>query len=137
MHSKKPFVGTAGTKLNQALEKAGIERSDIYITNSVLCYTANNSKPPIESINACKYYLKAQLEILEPSIVIVMGASASRSFNFDGEFSVKLCEEQKIYNTDMHSKVMFTVHPMFTIYAGDRGMNILVKSFEIAKSNLD
>jgi len=133
---KRPFVGVAGKKLDEALKAAHLSRKDVYITNSVLCYTINNEMPSNDSIDSCKYFLRAQIDIMDPDVVVVMGGSASRSFNFDGKFSVKMCEEYKIYNTDIHHKVIFTVHPMYTIYAGERGIDILVKSFKLAKNNL-
>lgn len=68
-----PFVGAAGKELDRALEEAGIERNDIYITNVVKCRPPGNRNPKSDEIETCNPYLKKQLEIINPSVLVFMG----------------------------------------------------------------
>ncbi len=72
----KPFVGSAGTLLNSALENVGLARSDMYITNIVKCRPPRNRRPRNDEIETCSKYLDTQLEILSPKILAPMGNSA-------------------------------------------------------------
>jgi uracil-DNA glycosylase family 4 len=75
----KPFVGRAGKFLNKILEEKGIKREDIFITNVVKHVTPNNRKPLPDEIEACKPYLKAQLETIKPKTVVLMGIVAAQA----------------------------------------------------------
>jgi uracil-DNA glycosylase len=135
---QRPFVGAAGEKLNAALEEAGFNRKDLYVTNSVLCYTIGNQMPELESVEACSYFLSKQIAIINPDIVVVMGASGFRSFRtFDNErYSVAFCREKRIIKTDLHDNVLVTIHPAHIIYK-PQDRNVLVDSFIAAKNFID
>lgn len=72
----KPFQGRAGEVLNRALEAAGIDREDVYITNVVKCRPPDNKTPSAREITACRKYLEAELEAVKPKYVITLGATA-------------------------------------------------------------
>lgn len=77
----KPFVGRAGKLLNRFLEKAGIVRErDLYIANTLKCRPPENRKPTKEEKKACQRFLDKQIEILNPSVIILCGATAMESF---------------------------------------------------------
>ena len=76
----RPFVGAAGKLLNQLLGIAGFSRSEVFITNVVKCRPPNNRDPREEEVEACKPYLIAQLEVLEPKVVVSLGNHSSRLF---------------------------------------------------------
>lgn len=75
----KPFVGKAGQLLTKLLEEIGIKRKDVYITNVVKCRPPENRTPTFEEILACRGYLKRQLEVINPKVVLLLGATASRA----------------------------------------------------------
>ena len=72
----KPFVGRAGKFLNTVLTKNGINREDIFVTNIVKHVTPKNRKPFPDEVEACIPYLKRQLEMNKPKVVVLMGAVA-------------------------------------------------------------
>ncbi len=72
----EPFVGAAGTRLSAALEKAGISRGDVYITNVVKCRPPNNRVPKQEERQACAGHLQGELDAIKPRIICVMGNTA-------------------------------------------------------------
>ena len=82
-----PFVGPAGRILDQALDEAGIDRRTTYVTNAVkhFTFTGGGGKrrihktPDTVSINACKPWLVAELSLLDPEVVIALGATATRA----------------------------------------------------------
>ena len=72
----KPFLGRAGKFLNKILAENGIERKQLFVTNIVKHISPNNRKPLPDEIKACMPYLTAQVQIIKPKIVILMGAIA-------------------------------------------------------------
>lgn len=77
--SGRPFVGAAGRILSSALGRAGIKEEDCYITNVVKCRPPGNRVPRQAEREACRLYLDAELEALDPKIVCVMGNTAFES----------------------------------------------------------
>ncbi len=76
-----PFVGAAGQFLNEMLEKIGLNRSDVFITNIVKSRPPGNRDPLPDEIAACSSYLDEQLEIIKPKVVVTLGRfSMSRWF---------------------------------------------------------
>jgi len=70
----RPFVGTAGSLLNETLTTLDVERGDLYITNVVKCRPPGNRTPTREEVAACLPYLLRQIEILRPRRIIALGA---------------------------------------------------------------
>ncbi|MGA7692974.1 MAG: uracil-DNA glycosylase, partial [Nitrososphaeraceae archaeon] len=75
----RPFVGYAGRILDAALHKAGIRRSEIFITNVVKCRPPNNRRPEKDEISACRRHLEKQISLLSPKIICILGSTAYRS----------------------------------------------------------
>lgn len=82
----KPFVGPAGRLLDRALADAGIDRADAYVTNAVKHFrftpTANrrlHQTPDLAHLVACRPWLTAELAVVDPQVVVCLGASAARS----------------------------------------------------------
>lgn len=76
-----PFVGRAGKLLNAFLIKAGISRErDLYITNTIKCRPPNNRLPNKSEKDACREVLLSQIEIVNPKIILLCGATALKSF---------------------------------------------------------
>ncbi len=72
----RPFVGRTGKFLNQILAEHGINRQSIFITSIVKHATPKNRKPKPDEIEACKPYLVEQVELVKPSVVLLMGTVA-------------------------------------------------------------
>ena len=77
----RPFVGRAGQLLDDFLAQAGISRDeDVYIINTVKCRPPENRVPTYEEQSACRKFLNAQIDIINPRAIILCGATALKSF---------------------------------------------------------
>ena len=72
----EPFVGKAGKLMNQAFFGIGIDREKIYIANIVKCRPPNNRNPEIDEVNSCLNYLRNQVMIIKPKIIVLLGSVA-------------------------------------------------------------
>ena len=68
-----PFVGAAGNVLTNLLSGIGLRRSDVYITNMVKCRPDNNRDPLSGEIEACSTYLDAQIDLIDPKVIVTLG----------------------------------------------------------------
>lgn len=75
--SGKPFVGRGGRLLDAALQKAGLDRSEIFITSVIKCRPPNNRKPLKKETACCLPYLEAQIKIVRPKVVCLLGNTAA------------------------------------------------------------
>jgi uracil-DNA glycosylase family 4 len=75
----RPFSGAAGQLLDRSLERAGIRREDVYITNSCRCRPADNRTPTRTEIKACRVYMEAEIQKVQPSVIVAMGNVALQS----------------------------------------------------------
>jgi uracil-DNA glycosylase family protein len=82
----RPFVGPAGKVLDHALESAGIDRADVYVTNAVKHFKHEprgkrriHKKPDTSEIGACRWWLDHELAIVQPRISVALGATAARA----------------------------------------------------------
>jgi len=112
----KPFVGPAGKIMDRALEEAGIDRRQVYVTNAVKHFKWEprgkrriHKKPNAREIAACRPWLEAELRLVRPSLVVAMGATAAQTI-FGPAFRVTR-ERGKILSSKFAPKVMATVHP--------------------------
>ena len=76
----RPFVGAAGSFLNQLLAQAGLKREDVWIGNVVKCRPPENRDPMPEELAACNVYLERQIEALNPSIIVTLGRFSMGKF---------------------------------------------------------
>ena len=72
----RPFVGSAGKILDNAMASAGIDRSEVFITNLVKCRPPGNREPEEDEIISCRPYLERQIALVEPDIICVLGKTA-------------------------------------------------------------
>jgi DNA polymerase len=82
----RPFVGPAGAIFDQALEKAGIDRSTVYVTNAVKHFKfiqrgkrRIHNKPDAGEISACRWWIEHERELIRPPVTVALGATAARS----------------------------------------------------------
>jgi len=73
----EPFVGPAGHLLNRLLERAGLPREKVYITNIVKCRPPGNRDPEPEEVEACRPFLKEQIQIIQPNVLVSIGKHAT------------------------------------------------------------
>ena len=74
-----PFVGRAGRLLDTALAQAGLERSEVFITSVIKCRPPENRKPMKREVDLCRPYLQAQMDLVRPRIVCLMGNTATQA----------------------------------------------------------
>lgn len=72
----RPFIGRAGQLLRDAIERAGLELDELFITNAVKCVTPDNRAPTDEELEACSIYLKAELKTVKPRFIFAFGNEA-------------------------------------------------------------
>ena len=74
-----PFVGKAGKLMDQALIGLGINRKDLYIANIVKCRPPQNRNPELDEAKACMDYLRAQVMLVKPKIIVLLGSVALKN----------------------------------------------------------
>jgi DNA polymerase len=122
----RPFVGPAGQLLDWALEKAGIDRTQAYVSNVVKHFKwvprgkrRIHSKPSSMEIKACLPWLEAELEVVQPEIIVLLGATAAQAL-LGPTFRVTR-ERGKFLGSNLAPYVMATVHPSSLLRIEDDG----------------
>lgn len=110
----EPFVGAAGKFLNEMLASIGLKREDIYITNIVKYRPPNNRDPLPDEKAAFLPYLQAQLEIIQPAIVVTLGRHSMNCFLPDLQIS-KVHGQPKRYKGQVYLPLF---HPAAALYNG-------------------
>jgi uracil-DNA glycosylase family protein len=112
----KPFVGPAGKIMDRALEEAGIDRSQVYVTNAVKHFKWEprgkrriHQKPNSREIAACRPWLEAELRLVKPKLLVCLGATAAQAI-FGPSFRVTR-ERGKVLSSKFAPRVLATVHP--------------------------
>jgi uracil-DNA glycosylase family protein len=112
----RPFVGPAGRVLDDALEDAGIDRKQVYVTNAVKHFKWQargkrriHQKPNAEELGACRPWLDAELAVLEPQVLVALGATAAQALLGRG---FRVTRERGVpVDSDLAPNVLATVHP--------------------------
>ena len=112
----KPFVGPAGQLLDRALEEAGIDRSRTYVTNAVKHFKWQargkrriHQRPSWSEVTACRPWLDAELDAVQPSVLVCLGATAAQSL-LGRDFRVTQ-NRGKLLDSDLAEHVTATIHP--------------------------
>ena len=120
----KPFVGPAGKLFDQALEEAGIDRRQTYVTNVVKHFKWEprgkrriHKKPNTTEIQACRPWLEAEIAAVKPRIIVCLGATAAQTL-LGKEFRVSRQRGQPVPSS-LAPLVMATVHPSSILRAAD------------------
>src|SRR5437870_12623357 len=80
----RPFVGSAGKVLNRALTAARISRKDVFITNLVKCRPPANRAPKADELEACRPYVRSQIEAVRLRVLVTLSSTALRSLQWAG-----------------------------------------------------
>jgi uracil-DNA glycosylase family protein len=120
----KPFVGPAGKIFDRALAEAGIERQDTYVTNAVKHFKFEprgkkrlHKRPDRGEIEACRWWLKAEIALIRPKLIVALGATAARAL------SGKAITISKLRGAPidlMGHKGFVTVHPSYLLRVPDQ-----------------
>jgi DNA polymerase len=120
----EPFVGPAGKLLDQALEEAGIDRRGVYVTNAVKHFKFTrrgklrlHKKPSTLEVAACRPWLEAELAVVRPEIVVLLGATAAQVL-LGSSFRVTK-ERGRFVEWPYEPRVTATVHPSSILRAPD------------------
>jgi DNA polymerase len=131
----RPFVGPAGRLLRQALEDVGIPLDDVYLTNVVKHFRWEargkkriHRKPSLAHVRACEPWLRAELRVVRPDIVVLMGATAAQGML--GAYFRVTQHRGELVPTSFHPRVTATVHPSSILRARDEDRAEALESFE-------
>lgn len=102
------FVGKSGQLFDKMLKAIQIKREDIYIANIVKCRPPNNRNPYVKECDTCMEFLRWQVKIIEPSIIVCLGAIAAKNI-IDKDF--KITEKRGIWFDIGQYSVISTYHP--------------------------
>jgi DNA polymerase len=112
----RPFIGPAGRLLNQALNEAGVDRQQVYVTNAVKHFKwiergkrRLHAPPSGMEISACKPWLEAELSAIKPELIVCLGATAAQAM-MGREF--RITSERGQFFPHARAKELFaTIHP--------------------------
>lgn len=130
----RPFVGKAGQLLDRALAENGLDRTRVYICNTVKCRAcdregakATNRPPTPEETAACRRWLVPQLRLVRPEVVLCVGAPSARNL-IHPDFRITK-ERGRYYPCEFARAALATLHPAYILRnggAGDGGYSLLV-----------
>ena len=142
----KPFVGPAGAVLDKALEQAGIDRDDVYVTNMVKHFKFEprgkrriHKKPTALEISACRPWLEAEIAAVQPEVVVLMGSTAAQGL-LGRDFRVTQHRGEWI-PSPLAPMITATIHPSAILRAPDQEarhmeMDRLVADLKLVASRL-
>jgi DNA polymerase len=120
----KPFVGPAGRLFDNALDEAGIDRKQAYVTNVVKHFKWEprgkrriHKKPNAQEISACRPWLEAEFALVKPKVIVALGATAAQAL-LGPQFRVTK-ERGKFIESTLAPYIMATVHPSSILRAPD------------------
>lgn len=136
-----PFVGPAGRLLVEALDQAGVDRSTAYVTNAVkhFKFTPRGNRrihvtPDTWEVAACRPWLRKEVELVEPELVVLLGATAAKTV-YGNDFRVTQRRGQVLeWPADPGPQALATIHPSAVLRADDRetAMAGLVSDLRVA-----
>jgi uracil-DNA glycosylase len=143
----EPFVGPAGRLLDEALERAGIARGDVYVTNVVKHFKWEargkrrlHQKPDAAEIAACRPWLEAELARIRPEVLVCLGATAAKAL-FGSKFRVTQQRGEPV-DSPLAPNALATIHPSAILRAPDsetrrQEMDAFVEDLRVAARILD
>ena len=108
----EPFVGRAGRVLNAMLLAIGLPRERVYIANIVKCRPPNNRDPRSDEVARCAAYLRRQIELVEPCVILAVGRVAAQNLLGSSLSLGRLREREHIYEG---TPVVVTYHPAYLL----------------------
>lgn len=131
----EPFVGAAGRLLDELLAEIGIARREVYIANVLKCRPPGNRDPRPEEIDACKGYLREQIRLISPEVVMTLGNFATKLL-LRTETGITRLRGQR-YDWWLGAILVPTFHPAAALRGGDRVKSQMREDFAVVRSVLD
>jgi len=143
----RPFVGPAGALFDAALEKAGIDRSTVYVTNAVKHFKfvlrgkrRIHNKPDAGEITACRWWIEHERELIRPPITVALGATAARSL-MGKVVTISKVRGQALTLSD-GSECWVTAHPSSILRAPNEearkeGKRLFLRDLKLIKARAD
>lgn len=120
----RPFVGPAGQIFDAALAQAGLDRAQAYVTNAVKHFKFKpegkrriHERPNIGEVNHCRWWLKREIEMVQPDLIIALGATAARSLT--GRNVAITASRGSILESEEGVPVLVTIHPSYLLRLPD------------------
>jgi len=110
----EPFVGRAGQLLTSMLRAMGLAREEVFIANILKCRPPNNRDPQANEINSCSAYLRQQIELIQPKIILVVGRIAAQSL-LNVDIPIGKMRGKKFTYQDTNIPVVATYHPAYLL----------------------
>ena len=104
----RPFVGRSGKLLDSIFASIDLNRDKLFIANIVKCRPPNNRAPSLSESEICGKFLKRQIEIMRPGVIVALGASAARTL-LDTRTGIGLLRKE--FHSYMKTPVLVTYHP--------------------------
>lgn len=131
----EPFVGAAGKLLDSLLAEIGLERSEVYIANVLKCRPPGNRDPHPNEIDSCKGYLREQIRLIEPEVVVTLGNFATKLLLNTETGITRL--RGRLHPWWLGSSLVPTFHPAAALRGGDRVTDQMREDFALVRSILD
>jgi DNA polymerase len=137
----RPFVGRSGKLLDQALLDNGLDRSDVYIANTVKCRACDwragkpYNRPPTDvEVSTCRPWLEQQLKLIAPKVILCIGSPSANNLIRKGFQITK--ERGKLFASDLAEICIATLHPAYILRQSstthDGGYSLLVDDIALA-----
>ena len=135
----RPFVGKAGELLDRMIGAIGLRREDTYIANIVKCRPPDNRTPTPEEAQTCLGYLRRQIEFVQPSVIVTLGATPLRELLGVGEGITKVRGQwRQLKLGGREIPVMPTFHPAYVLRQYTQAVRRAVwEDFKAAKAWMD
>ncbi len=131
----EPFVGAAGKLLDSLLEEIGISRPEVYIANVLKCRPPGNRDPRPDEIESCKGYLREQIRLITPEVVMTLGNFASRLLLNTETGITRL--RGRAHEWWLGAQLVPTFHPAAALRGGDRVTDQMRQDFALVRALLD
>lgn len=130
----EPFVGAAGKLLDELMAGIGVSRSQAYIANVLKCRPPGNRDPLPDEIDCCKGYLREQIRLIHPEVVVTLGNFATKLL-LRTETGITRLRGQ-VFDWWLEAKLIPTFHPAAALRGGDRVRDQMREDFELVRGAL-
>ena len=131
----EPFVGAAGKLLDELMEGIGVSRSEAYIANVIKCRPPGNRDPQPDEIDCCKGYLREQIRMIQPNVVVTLGNFATKLL-LRTETGITRLRGQ-VFDWWLGARLIPTFHPAAALRGGDRVLSQMREDFELVRQTLE
>lgn len=130
----EPFVGAAGKLLDELMAGIGVSRAEAYIANVLKCRPPGNRDPLPDEIDCCKGYLREQIRLIQPRVVVTLG-NFSTKLLLRTETGITRLRGQ-VFEWWLGARLIPTFHPAAALRGGDRVRAQMVQDFELVRETL-